>query len=341
MVANSGLCRQLTLLSATVDQSDYYVAVGAADLDVEHHRSVTTTVIPTLTVWKQPARGIDPTRLKLTICPAAAFDADYSSVSTLFDRIDATSSAGRLSEPSSTDRSTGVELVATLRELVDSWAAGGRVNDVAADKSSSTTTEQAQRIIVDSSSSSDRLVSETIRHRKLADSMCRRRVVAVGCQDDAFNAVADYIRRKSDRPLIVVGRPGDGKTTVMSRAALEAPSWIGGCHGADGRPGQPSSTVVLRLLTRADSSASVVFDLAEHLVRRCCCVVGRPKPGSGNGIAEQQYFVGRLLCDGDVNRAVIIFLDGVDEMNLDGGSELVDWLPARLANNIKVGASKT
>lgn len=179
--------------------------------------------------------------------------------------------------------------------------------------------------------SDDELIIEAIRHWRNAERSCRQLLVNDLEQDEALAAVADYVRSETSRPLIVTGNPGDGKTSVMSRAAFQVRRWIAQ------RNGSPNvlSTVVLRLLTVADSAASVIAGLASHLLRR-----GDPevRPWSdvriGSSYSEQRSYVSRLLTSGDFNCVVVIMLDGIEEMK--SALELVDWLPVRLPSNVKV-----
>jgi hypothetical protein len=94
--------------------------------------------------------------------------------------------------------------------------------------------------------------------------------------------------------------------------------------------------ILLRHCSSADCAASIIRGLADQLDR---WVVSRGQPevtdaGRGGRHIDVRRRTSSVLMKGNVSRLVVLMLDGLDELR--NARELVDWLPVKLANNIKV-----
>lgn len=307
-MSNEGVCRQLRTLSSKFGPCDYFVLVNE---DGTGSGAGQTPYISVLKPLDGPMASLDLS------CRAEAVSVIVSGgLSPLFQPVN------DVVDTSVTD---DVTLFKTIRALID------RQLTENIDDRHSKARFVCNPVMYSYNRFDDKLIIGTIRHWRNADWTCRQLLVNDPEQDEALAAVADYVRNKTNRPLIITGNPGDGKTTVMSRAAFQVRQWIAQQNGSP----NVSSTIVLRLLTVADSAASVIADLAGHLSRRGDAHV-RPRSvvQIGSTYGEQRGFVSRLLASGDFSSMVVIMLDGVEEMK--SALDLVDWLPVRLATNVKV-----
>ena len=43
-----------------------------------------------------------------------------------------------------------------------------------------------------------------------------------------------------------------------------------------------------------------------------------------------------MIQNGEFRGLVIIFLDGLDQLSADDGAHILDWIPAKISNNVKL-----
>ena len=139
----------------------------------------------------------------------------------------------------------------------------------------------------------DKFTVDIVRQWKIATSLCRR---FIG-REQLLDSIINYIRDKTDRPVIIHGLPGDGMTSLISAAA---------CHTRTSLTSSSNHsvnlTVVIRLCTPADSSTSIIDGLLEQLQSVTSC------PKILNCTDNSQALID-LLNRGNISRLVIIYLN--------------------------------
>jgi WD40 repeat protein len=159
---------------------------------------------------------------------------------------------------------------------------------------------------------------------------------------DELAAIAKYAAADegfSRRPLLIVGDPGSGKSTLMAQAARRL---------AESSPG---TFVIQRFLGATASSAdpaSLLRGLCHEIYRRCD--IEQVKQRRLDAIKDDAYKCGLVTAEfeiaGDVTvlgsrlrgflelipagRRMVIFLDALDQLAASPGSEAVAWLPSWL-----------
>jgi WD40 repeat protein len=157
------------------------------------------------------------------------------------------------------------------------------------------------------------LESEREAHRAFAE---RRLEIFIG-REDILAAIARYLAGDGEQPLVLHGRSGLGKSSVMARAIAEA-------EGA-GAPviarfaGASAASSSLRALL-----VSLIEDLANH------GIVAAPTEFEQDAKKFSSQ-VNKLLAS--VTAPVVIFLDALDQLQKPYD---LSWFPAKLPNKLKL-----
>lgn len=170
------------------------------------------------------------------------------------------------------------------------------------------------------------MVCEILHHWTVAKSLCRN---FVGHQD-TLQLIREYILGETVQPLVLTGESGTGKSTLMAQAAISATQLLG---NGDKRI---QSTVMTRFCGHTyDSQRSprLISSLAEQFL----CASNREPTGVSPWRQETKRILGDVMRNGDYGGLLVVFVDGIDELAPAGElDEFLDWLPARIANNVKV-----
>lgn len=170
------------------------------------------------------------------------------------------------------------------------------------------------------------MVREILHHWTVAKTMCLNFVGHV----DTLPRIREYIFGETVQPLVLIGESGSGKSTVMGQAAIFASQLL---SSGDKRI---QSTVMVRFCGHTyDSQRShrLISSLAEQFL----CAADREPTGLWPWHKEAKRLLGDVMMNGDYRGLLVVFVDAINELgsaeNLD---DFLDWLPARIANNVKV-----
>ena len=166
-------------------------------------------------------------------------------------------------------------------------------------------------------------------HREFAEERCRH---FVGRQD-VLERIKNYLAdAQANRPLVIHGVSGCGKTALMAKAIADC-----GARKAEGRlisrfigatPGSSDLRSLLVDLCRELGVAEIPQDMNE-LVRAFRGQLSREQDGSGKEDAEPPREQSRI----------VLFLDAIDQLNPTDNARMLYWMPRELKPNVKLVVS--
>lgn len=167
------------------------------------------------------------------------------------------------------------------------------------------------------------LHSEVLHHAALCttkcESYCDRR-------DGILSRIQDHILKPATNPLVIHGRSGSGKTSVMAKAASCMQEW---CTGF----------VVVRFLGTSPQS-STIREVLVSISEQICTLFGFSLPlfSKMETIDIVQYFRNVLMSSIEKipSKRVVIMLDSIDQLSLVDGAHSMKWLPLFLPPNVHI-----
>ncbi|XP_053618962.1 NACHT and WD repeat domain-containing protein 2 [Plodia interpunctella] len=173
------------------------------------------------------------------------------------------------------------------------------------------------------SSAQGQIVTEILQHLHA----CNNSVKVFHGREDDLKFIENYIKNSSDKPLVLYGEGGCGKTSLLSKSAAKClDEWF-----ADVRP-----TNVIRFLgTTPDSSA-----LTPTLISICQQIsynFALPFEGIPDDLVPLTAYFKQLLTIATEQQPLLLFLDSVDQLTGIGTeNNKVSWLPTRLPPHCKI-----
>ncbi|CAH0599180.1 unnamed protein product [Chrysodeixis includens] len=167
------------------------------------------------------------------------------------------------------------------------------------------------------------IVTEILQHLHA----CNNSVKVFHGREPDLDFIEDYMKNKSDKPLVLYGEGGCGKTSLLSKsAAMSLDTWF-----ADVRP-----TNIIRFLgTTPDSSA-----LTPTLISICQQIsynFALPFEGIPDDLVPLTAHFKHLLTMASQQQPLLLFLDSVDQLTGIGTeNNKVSWLPTRLPEHVKI-----
>ena len=151
-------------------------------------------------------------------------------------------------------------------------------------------------------------------------------------REEVLNSIKVYLLSETDQPLIIYGGTGSGKSTTLAKAASDINEAI---ENSD--LSMPTS-VVTRFIGQSGTSEDIQ-QLLFHLCHQLAFVTGRYRqdvPSSYQNL--KNYFID-LIQRGEYGGMLVILLDGLGKISTTDGGHKLDWLPSRIAANIKIVAT--
>ena len=148
-------------------------------------------------------------------------------------------------------------------------------------------------------------------------------------RDEIIDKVKQYIIGDTERVLVIRGSPGQGKSSVIAESAMHVNEWLySECMDI-------KSTVILRLCGKTPQSSNI-----RQLLKGICHQIAHTNQKSRLEVPEKwsdvkQYF--KDITKRDEQRGlVVIFLDALENLSQADKSHSLDWLPNKIANNMKI-----
>jgi DNA polymerase III delta prime subunit len=170
-------------------------------------------------------------------------------------------------------------------------------------------------------------------HREFAEERCQH---FVGRQD-VLERIKDYLAdRNANRPLVIHGVSGCGKTTLMAKAFLDL------TQSASGGPQRP---IVSRFIGATPGSS----DLRTLLGDICWKLGIQEIPQDMNELVRA--FRGQLSTEQSSGwqeeamqplpgqSSIVLFLDALDQLNPTDNARMLYWMPRELKTNVKLVVS--
>lgn len=148
-------------------------------------------------------------------------------------------------------------------------------------------------------------------------------------REDVLNAIKGYLLTDTDQPLVLFGESGCGKSTIIAKAANDINEAI-----TNGDLSMPTA-IIPRFLGETGQTEDVQPFLL-HLTHQLAYVCGRYRQDIPTEYkALRNYFID-LIQRGEYGGMIVILLDSLDLLTtIDNGHKL-DWLPSRIASNVKI-----
>ena len=182
--------------------------------------------------------------------------------------------------------------------------------------------ERDLRAIIDEELAAFEEIPELDRETEAQQAFGRERQEHFLGREDVLAQIRAYVTGPDNRPLILHGVAGSGKTAVVARAA----DWMG-------RGSAPGTTLLTRFVGATPASSEL-----RPLLRSLCQEMAllendtRPVPTELNDLVRD--FRTRLA-RATAERPMVILLDALDQLGaLDGAREL-HWLPEELPEHVK------
>ncbi|XP_044733634.1 NACHT and WD repeat domain-containing protein 2 [Chrysoperla carnea] len=171
------------------------------------------------------------------------------------------------------------------------------------------------------SSAQGQIVTEILQHLHA----CNNSVTVFYGRQDNLDHIENYMRNKSDKPLVLYGEGGSGKTSLLAKSASLCKVWF-----ANARP----ITIIRFLGTTPDSSA-----LTPSLISICQQISYNymlPFDGIPDDLVPLTAHFKQLLTLATTQQPLFLFFDSVDQLTGAQDANKVSWLPTRLPDNCKI-----
>ena len=166
------------------------------------------------------------------------------------------------------------------------------------------------------------LAAEIAAHTQFA----RERVAGFHGRREGRRRIRGYLTNNSDRPFVIAGTAGCGKSAMMAQCA------------ADARAALPGAVIVQRFVG-ATASSSDLRSLLDGLRDEIAGAFAAPLQPAAHDVETAIPRWTESLGSGQEQRPLVVFLDAVDQVENRDGVELLDWLPRHLPPHTKLVAS--
>ncbi|XP_034936822.1 NACHT and WD repeat domain-containing protein 2 [Chelonus insularis] len=171
------------------------------------------------------------------------------------------------------------------------------------------------------SSAQGQIITELLQHLHA----CNNSVKVFYGREDSLEKIKDYMLGESDKPLVLYGEGGCGKTSLLAKSAgLSSTEWL---------VGKKSINIIRYLGTTPDSSA-----LTPTLISICQQIsynLMLPFDEIPDDLVPLTAHFKHLLTFATEKQPILLFLDSVDQLTGVQGNKL-SWLPTRLPSNCKM-----
>ncbi|KAK2159829.1 hypothetical protein LSH36_145g04079 [Paralvinella palmiformis] len=151
---------------------------------------------------------------------------------------------------------------------------------------------------------------------------CRHHCLVFHGQEKTLNAVASYIRNESDLPMVIHGKSGCGKTSILAKAFSVA--------------NNDSPVTIIRFLGTTPSS-SLIISLLKNVSQQIGVIYGyqSTKEIPTKFSLLVQHF-NEMLELATESKPLVLFLDSVDQLSASYETKLLQWIPAKLPAHVKL-----
>ncbi|KAJ8312754.1 hypothetical protein KUTeg_010127 [Tegillarca granosa] len=177
----------------------------------------------------------------------------------------------------------------------------------------------------------DNLFREVLQHWKLAIDTS---TVFFG-REDVLRCVKQYVLTETDQPLVICGENGSGKTSILSKVICDINVAI-----VNGDLSMRTA-LIFRFIGQTQSTVTAQ-QLLYSLCHQLAYTMGRYRHEVPNDYKTLKLYFIDLLQRGEFAGMLIIILDSIECISPCDNGHKLEWLPSRIAKNVKiiVSASK-
>jgi len=170
------------------------------------------------------------------------------------------------------------------------------------------------------------IVTEILQHLQA----CTNSVKVFYGREESLDRAKEYIMGKSDKPIVLYGAGGCGKTSLLAKIAAMCFEWY------EERNAVP--LLILRFLgTTPDSSAltPMLISLCQQISYNFMLAMEEIP----DDLVPLTAHFKQLLSYGTPDQPLVVFLDSVDQLTGASGANKLTWLPSKLPKYCKVDTS--
>lgn len=171
------------------------------------------------------------------------------------------------------------------------------------------------------SSAFGRIVTEILQHSHACSQVSR---IFLG-RSEELQSMKEYITGSLNRPMILHGVGGSGKTCLLAKAATLVRDWIG----------KDKSVLVLRFNGTTPDSSSVIPALTS-ICQQLAYNYTLPMDEMPDDLIPLMFYYKQLLLHASYDQPLIILLDSVDQLDGPMISLRLSWLAYELPDNVKI-----
>ncbi|XP_046361543.2 NACHT and WD repeat domain-containing protein 2-like [Haliotis rufescens] len=171
----------------------------------------------------------------------------------------------------------------------------------------------------------DDLYNEVVQHWTIARNRCQ---TFVG-RAPMIQSIRGYLEAQTDQALVVHGESGSGKTSLMSKAVSVVSEVV-----SQNENEMKMVTVVRFVGTTPESSSS--HQLLYSVCHQLAYISKQHRSDVPEDYTSLKMYFRDVVQKGNFSGVVILFLDALDQLSPANGAHTLDWLPSRLAPNVKL-----
>ncbi|XP_069111532.1 NACHT and WD repeat domain-containing protein 2-like [Argopecten irradians] len=170
--------------------------------------------------------------------------------------------------------------------------------------------------------SSDPVFTEALQHLHACTKYCK---VFQG-REDIVKKIEEHIVGPSNRPFVLHGESGCGKTSLTAKGASQIKSWF---------PEDRQPMLVIRFLGTTPNSSSII-PLLTSLCKQICVLYDSPSDDIPDELAPLIHHFKTLLNLATEEKPLVLILDSLDQLSGSDGAHQLAWLPSQLPANVKM-----
>lgn len=158
---------------------------------------------------------------------------------------------------------------------------------------------------------------------------CQDKCVAFRGREDVLEKIETFLKDfEKLEPLVVYGSSGSGKTSIMAVIAKSAKQWIG-----------DDTVCIFRFLGTSPNSSSIRSTIASICLQICeVYSMDPPKADILEDVSQLVRFFHTLIANLPVSpiRPLVLILDSVDQLSATNNAHLMNWLPKKCPQFVKI-----
>ena len=144
-----------------------------------------------------------------------------------------------------------------------------------------------------------------------------------------FQDVSKYLLEETDQPLVIHGHSGYGKTSIIAKAASKVTQFLQ-------EDGLCTNPYILVRFCGTSPANSNIRQLLQSLCHQLAYVTDKYRHEVPKDFKLLKAYFKDMLQKGDFPGIVVIFLDALNQLSGQDNAHKLDWLPSKLARNVKV-----